>query len=313
MGEQIALALVLGLGLASLLTWFYLLSRWVSRGQLLDYEPRIRPRWRGGEVFIVFLIFHWLLLLSGLFELLAALSGGGHWGQESSPLPVAMTPEELEKLVLHPVIVLVQSEPSTLTVLTCFLVVAILAPVSEEVVFRLVLLGYLLRKEKRWRIRAGWLRRLPRGAVSVVVISLWFAFLHARPISEPPHPSDVWVGLIVTGFFGLIAIATTMILAAGKQGGFLVNMGLEGRKWWTDFRLGAVAFLALTPPLWILQLRLVPVFARWGMVPDPVPIFVLSVGLGALYAYTGRVAPSIVLHMLHNVASFLLGVLSLLG
>lgn len=43
--------------------------------------------------------------------------------------------------------------------------------------------------------------------------------------------------------------------------------------------------------------------AHWNHGPDPIPLFVLAMGLGYLYQRTGRLAPCIVLHLLLNLCS----------
>ncbi len=89
-------------------------------------------------------------------------------------------------------------------------------------------------------------------------------------------------------------------------------MGIWPDKWWEDLRVGAVAFLAIVPPLWLLQALLLPFLRSWGVAPDPLPIFVLALGLGTLFYRTGRLTPSLALHLLTNLASFVLSTLILL-
>ncbi len=315
MGEQLANAVTILLVAASAGTWIILLFVWASSGRLLKFEPRLRPRWKLSEALLVFLVFHWPFLMGVALELRegwgvsqTVVPNDGHWSEDA----VGSDAPNGEELGLHPVLVLIQSDPRPSTFVACLLMVAVVAPLAEEFVFRLVLLGYFLQQEKRWRLRWPAVRSFPRAGFPVALISAWFAGLHARRTEQLPNPEAIWSGLLFTSFIGLLAVATVIKLAGAKSGPFFANLGFSRSRFLTDVRLGAIGFLALTPPLSLLQAGLMPVFAKWGVVPDPIPIFALSVALGVLFASTGRITSCLILHMLHNLASFLLLVLSLM-
>lgn len=68
------------------------------------------------------------------------------------------------------------------------------------------------------------------------------------------------------------------------------------------------------PPFWpVLVSSSIFALLHWGHGPDPVPLFVLAVGLGYLYRQTHRVLPGIVVHVLLNAFSMLVLWLNVYG
>ena len=68
------------------------------------------------------------------------------------------------------------------------------------------------------------------------------------------------------------------------------------------------------PPLWpIFVSSAIFALLHAGHGPDPIPLFVLAVGLGYLYRQTHRVLPCIVVHMLLNGVSMVVLLLSVYG
>lgn len=310
-GEQLLGAGIGVLFVASGLTWLVILVRSLSGLPVLRYEPRIRPRWRAGEVLAVFLLFHWMFLIGLFLRIQETLFSPRKeervtFRRLESALEPPAGDEATEDQIAHPVIRLLRKNPEPATMLVCFFLVAAWAPISEEFIFRLVLLGFALRQEKLLRLRIALLSSLPRGALSVAAVSLWFALLHARGAEEVPDDESIWAGLVFTAVIGALSVLLIAAMAGSKPGRYWENLGIHPEKWRSDLRLGVLAFLAVTPPLWWLQAKLAPVFASWGIAPDPVPIFLLSVALGAVTASTGRIVPALILHMLHNFASLLI-------
>jgi len=328
MGELLAEVVVLVTVLVSLVTGAKLWNRLRKNEELLPYEAGRRPYWSGVEALVVFFLFHWGLILGLALELLfgglpspspeqplieqVLMHSDLQWEfseEASSSAENASPSSDWEELVVHPVFLLLQADPSLGTVLWCSAVVVLLAPIVEEVIFRLVLLGYLAERERRWRRRVRFLRGFLPGLIPVVGISLWFALLHGRSAEEIPAVEEVRQAMNFTAQLGIVTLLAVMIMAAGKRGGFLANMGVDLRKLGYDLKVGALACVVVTPPLWLLQAQLTRLLAPLGWVPDPVPIYFLAVVLGMLYYRTGRVVASVVLHVLHNLASFLLALL----
>lgn len=84
----------------------------------------------------------------------------------------------------HPMIEMFVDRPSPLLIgLIAFLVVLV-APISEELIVRVLLQGWLERFEAAHR-RKTFLRRLPRGLVPILISSVFFALLHAGNGPDP--------------------------------------------------------------------------------------------------------------------------------
>lgn len=205
----------------------------------------------------------------------------------------------------HPVFHLLRRDGSAGTWLLCIAVVVLVAPVTEELMFRLVLQGWLAKKERLWRRRLGVLRIVRPGWFSVVVVALWFAAQHARGAEQPLDPHVLRQLLVVTGAFGLLTTLFTLLMLRVGCRASLRDLGLPADRLAGDLRLGAIAFLAVGPPVMALQDVLGRFVLPRNVAPDPIPLFVLAMALGGLYYRTGRIVPSIVLHMMLNGASLL--------
>jgi membrane protease YdiL (CAAX protease family) len=81
------------------------------------------------------------------------------------------------------------------------------------------------------------------------------------------------------------------------------DFGIEPRAVGRDFGLGLAAFLAVAPPIYVLQMSLV----KWVSpgTADPISLFFFALVLGILYYRTHRIVPAIALHMALNGTSLL--------
>jgi len=175
----------------------------------------------------------------------------------------------------------------------------LVAPLVEEVLFRLVLQGWLEKVEMRCR------RWLPRGArgvpgmVPVLLTSLPFAAMHYRQ-AGPKIDVDVIVFLLVAqGLASLLTLVVVVGVLRLGSGATLGDMGFVARKLPGDVGLGLLAYLAVTGPIYLVLLGAKLVVPE-TISPDPIPLVLLAIVLGALYYRTHRIVPSIVLHMAFN-------------
>jgi len=84
----------------------------------------------------------------------------------------------------HPMIEMFVDQPSPWLIgLIAFLVVLV-APISEELIVRVLLQGWLERFEAAHR-RKTFLRRLPRGLLPILISSVFFALMHAGSGPDP--------------------------------------------------------------------------------------------------------------------------------
>ena len=98
----------------------------------------------------------------------------------------------------HPLVKMVRDEPGSQTLILATLMAVIVAPLVEEFLFRVVLQGWLEKRESRWR-RAGYplFRGVPRGFGPIVLSSALFALLHW---GHGPDPIPLFVLAVALGY-----------------------------------------------------------------------------------------------------------------
>ena len=178
-------------------------------------------------------------------------------------------PEEVER---NPLIEMIFREPRIGVMLLASVAAVIVAPICEEIVFRLLLQGWLEKMEDRI---VGWRQPLP-------VESPELADTSPRG-DEPPIP---------------LHLDEPPEFANGRAPGELpaVPPAEPPRR----------GFLGL-PYGWlpIVVSSLLFALAHFGSGPDPVPLFVFALILGFLYQRTHRIIPCIVAHAMFNLITML--------
>ena len=222
---------------------------------------------------------------------------------ESSPIE----PDELRRLSqehsLAQIFVLARRVPHGGFVLAgALLVGALLVPVTEEFIFRIVL------QRTIGSIMAG--SRLPSRPIAIVFSALFFAAVHIRspePIDTENFTRTV-VALLTSVPMG--AILTLLFawvwLRRRKEcdGEILFRLDRNLSRIGRNLLAGIGAFFLFLPILALLEIGLSYVFPN--MVTDPIPLFFFALLLGILADRSGRLAPSVGTHMALNSFSFLL-------
>ncbi|MGQ9575724.1 MAG: CPBP family glutamic-type intramembrane protease [Thermoguttaceae bacterium] len=206
--------------------------------------------------------------------------------------------------VSHPLLVVLRADRTWWTFGFCIFTAVLVAPLTEEILFRLLLQGWLEALERRLRRTVPALRRQVPGLAPVVIASLLFAGVHSRK-AEPVDAASA--------FRQLAAGAAIMVLTAGF-GLFLVrvgsragarDLGLAPRKLLGDVGIGLAAALATILPILTLQEWVQSYFMRqdWNIAADPIPLIPFAAALGILYCSTHRIVASITLHTALNLTS----------
>ncbi len=175
----------------------------------------------------------------------------------------------------HPVLEMLQKEPTGVVMLAASFSAAVVAPVFEELVFRQLLQGWLQQRED---------------------LAIHFQPRRSAPVTSPTAAAaSTWPG----------EIADT----DDDEGNPYRSPAAAAQA-----PLDATPAESPSPPepprrgLWGLPYGTVPLLissilfslAHLGHGPDPIPLFVLALVLGYLYQRTHRILPCIVLHMLFN-------------
>lgn len=253
--------------------------------------PRPVP-WGGFDVFAV-------IFLSVFAASLAAFC-----------VPVSEEPNQTEITSQeHPLIPLICNAENGLRLqilFASFLLAVVVAPLSEELLFRVVIQGYFEKKELLSRYNFG--KRLkwqPFGFMPVVFSSLLFALLHIR--EENPDTIRTIENLFRLIQTQLIAGTITFFLVIvflKMRGAKHFDLGIRFRSIPRDIAVGIGCFIICLPVLaathWTAKMWLSSRFA------DPVVIFVLALGLGCLYMRNHRFAQIFAMHAALNAYSFVM-------
>jgi membrane protease YdiL (CAAX protease family) len=168
----------------------------------------------------------------------------------------------------HPLIQMVAKDPNEIILAVAFLAAVVVAPICEEIMFRLLLQGWLEKWEDR---RLGWRRRSEADA--------------SAPTEETPGEAG---GCRPNGDgVGNDSAPSPCPLPEG-DGSNSVEAPIHG--------------LFGLPHGWVPILISSTLFAlaHFGFGPDPIPLFLLALVLGYTYQRTHRIVPCMVAHALFN-------------
>ncbi len=286
---------------ACLAAWVNVFARWRHGVAVLPYQPRRRVPWRGLDVLAVFAVG---IVAATLVRLVIEVV----LGAELTRPPLIYDPQKSS--AAHTVARLL-AEGNTWTLLLCAFSAAVVAPIVEEFMFRMLLQGWLEAAQGRLRRRMPTLRRIVPGAVGPIVLSsVLFGWLHFRVDTPMRHPYFHLATLLGTSVVGLVAVRFAIGLVRVRAGATAADLGWVPGKFFADVRLGLVAFAALAMPIYGVQVALVWALPKY-VAPDPLTLFILALALGVLYHRTHRIVPVIVVHMALNTTSLAMAWMSM--
>ncbi|MBN2024101.1 MAG: CPBP family intramembrane metalloprotease [Pirellulales bacterium] len=183
----------------------------------------------------------------------------------------------------------------------------VVAPVVEEVLFRLLLQGWLEAVDRRLRreIPRRAARRIRWGFVPVTLVAALFALIHFRVEKEPIRPEHLVFDAATMVIVPTVVAALAVAWVGAVRGATLRDLGIVREKLAADVGLGLAAFAGIAAPLYLGQMALLHLVPEYVSV-DPITLFPFALVLGILYCRTHRIVPSIVLHVALNGSSLLL-------
>ncbi len=210
--------------------------------------------------------------------------------------------------VAHPIVVLLHARPDVGTLLFCFLMGVVVAPVGEEFLFRLLLQGRLEDTERRLRRRWPPLRFVLRGLIPVLLVAGLFAVLHTRGADVSLDPDQTFRALRRMSLIWAVLVSGSAAWICYRTGARLADFGVVPRQIPGDILLGAGTFLAVAAPMFVIQgvLTLAVQRLKLPVVADPVAVLFFGTVLGVVYYRTQRIVPSVVIHALLNFTSLAL-------
>ncbi len=285
---------------ASAAVWSATISRWRRRKAAIPYQSRRPVPWGFIEVA--------LLLIAYFAAQSYFVPAARHW-MDATPPDSTEIVEEIDLDARHPLARVLQESTNLSVVLMCVALAIVVTPIAEELVFRLLIQGWLEKLERRLRRRFRPLRRLVAGALPVGLVTAMFAALHSR------SPMQAELSVLIAILAAISASNLTIIvLTTGWlkfiSGATLADLGIVPDRLGDDVKLGLLAYLAATPPIYGVAYAADYLLPK-NVVVDPIPLLLLAVALGALYYRTHRIVPSIVLHAAFNATAVVLGLLTL--
>jgi membrane protease YdiL (CAAX protease family) len=276
--------------------WIWMAAQWWQGRSVIAYQPRRPVPWHATDLALVVVVY--LAVLYGFIELSSVILGPEAAQGSAVHGPGESTTEHIVGQLI--------AKGNVWVLLLCGISATIVAPVSEEFFFRVLLQGWLEAVQHRWRRQILTLRRLvPNGAGPIVLTSLLFARMHFR-VDAPQFSARFLIALLAGDAIArLLALAFAVGWLRGHVGATAADLGWAPEETLGDIKLGLAAFLALAVPIYAMQLGLRCRLPEY-IAPDPVPLFFFALALGVVYARTHRLAPLIVLHAALNGTSLAL-------
>ncbi len=268
----------------------------VKRGEsILSYQPRRPVPWGIGDVILAMGTY---VAMPACIVLLMP-----RWRPMGAVVPLPVDEGGID--AAHPLARVLTQSPSGWVILVCVLSAVVIAPVIEELLFRLLLQGWLESVERRLRRRIPRLRFATPGVMAVMTSSLLFAALHFRQPSLEVDMEMLFFQIFVGAVANLLTALLVLCWLRIAAGATLADFGVVPRKLAADVKLGMLAFLVITVPVYAVVIAMKNLLPD-NVVADPIPLFLLAMVLGGLYCRTHRIVPAIVLHMAFNATGVIL-------
>jgi len=276
-----------------LITWGIILEKLISGRPVIPYQPRRRVPWQLWDLLAILLFF-----LAGSIII-------GHLAENIFPDSGPNTPDRMQanqNTTAHPIVQVLAIKDWKILML-CAVVGIIIAPIGEELFFRVLVQGWLEKVDRSWRRRLPMLRPwIPLAVMPIFFSSLIFASQHFRKAAPPLDTEYLAFLLAGDGVVKLLTLILGLALVHWRVGATAVDLGWAPEKFFADVKLGLISFIAIIVPTFFLQYALNYVLSD-RFAPDPITLFILAVGLGFIYYRTHRVTPLIVVHLALNLSS----------
>ncbi|MBR2695075.1 MAG: CPBP family intramembrane metalloprotease [Thermoguttaceae bacterium] len=196
----------------------------------------------------------------------------------------------------HPLTVLIlvsRKIPSYHWILILVFVTGVVtAPLTEELIFRVVLMR-------------GLLRCVPSVVFAVLTQAVLFALIHIRLASgavSVEQLNRILYGVLSMGIAHIFLSLFILFWLRRVSGAAWRELGFRKRGNLGGILKGLLLF-AITWPVMIAVQQLLRLSLP-DVVPDPAPIFILALGLGTLFFRTERFVSNLTMHMALNLLSF---------
>jgi membrane protease YdiL (CAAX protease family) len=278
--------------LAGVILWGVLVERWFSGNSLIVRQPRRRVPWEIWDLLAI-VLFQFTSLVA-FFVLLQNIIP-----DIFNPGAAATTGKLSKEHLLGQLI----ATNSWMAIIVAIFVGIVVAPITEEMFYRVFLQGWLEKVERKFRRRLPVLRQLtPLAMMPIFFSSLLFAAAHFREAGRSPDARQLLWLFIGQGIVNLLSLLFAILWVHFRVGATAEDLGWSPKDFLSDVRLGVIAFLAIVVPVFYVQIASAQLLPE-KYAPDPIPLFFFAIPLGLLYNRLHRAMPSIALHAALNATS----------
>ncbi|MDR1491357.1 MAG: CPBP family intramembrane metalloprotease [Planctomycetaceae bacterium] len=226
-------------------------------------------------------------------------------GEEQLSKKQTISDKELRRE--HPLVVIMKKASSrSIAIIVCFLSAIIIAPLTEEFIFRVVIQSGI----------ASTIRKMSDDLavekyLSILLPSLVFAAVHFRAspsddANYPMTPSQVEQMIRImeaTALANLLTMGTAILFLRYVRGSKWSDLGLKDFRKTGKYALGAlIVLLIILFPILLFFNAIKHLFP--DVVVDPIPLFFFAVVLSTIYYRSRRFAVVFFLHAFFNAFSF---------
>lgn len=173
-----------------------------------------------------------------------------------------------------------------------FVTAVITAPLTEELIFRVVFMR-------------GLLRYFPSVGFAVLTQAVLFGLIHIRSTTgavSAEQLNRILYGILSMGIAHILLSLLILFWLRKIDGAAWSELGFRKRGSVGGIFKGLLLFAAVWPVMLAVQHLVSLAFP--DVVPDPAPIFILALGLGFLFFRTERFTSNLTMHMALNLVSF---------
>ncbi|MDO4628005.1 MAG: CPBP family glutamic-type intramembrane protease [Planctomycetia bacterium] len=308
---SVFLTLVPLIGFFTVWSWIFFRVFALKQPLFLPHHPLRRARWSGAFCFLVFGIF--FLFPSVLIPFFShettsnmesVITSDGVLEEILETLGESENPAVIIEKVLqctekdhgteHVAVRYLQENPSFAKFFFMFLYAAILVPILEEFLFRLVLQGWCDARE-----REIFRRRRGNGWRSMILVSLLFALVHFHAAGDFQEESVQKLQFTVSALSACVVLLAGFSVLHSQLMLTWREVGLDFRYWREDVALGTYGFFAGAFPTYVIQRALTEPLKEYCSA-DFIALVPIALVFGFLYWRTRRLLPSIFAHCLYN-------------
>ena len=210
----------------------------------------------------------------------------------------------------HALVILMQKGAQyPIVIVVCLLAAVVVAPLTEELMFRVIMQCGIESTFRRESGNTALARR-----ISIFLTALFFASIHFRTQQNQIDIDQLFKGMIGMIIARPLALLLVVGLLRFHYRVRWADLGLRDFRWIGRDALGALLlFLIILVPIFTVHGTIIALAKTdWAVqlgisaaMLDPIPLFLFALVAGSLYHRTRRLAPVFFLHAFFNLYSFL--------